>query len=344
MVKKLITALSTLMAFALLVFLNLATPVYAATSSLEHLIALDDLPSGFIAASASEAEDCQWEGTKDVFVLKKGGQVIESICVTSSSLKNGTDNELGLEMAEAFFDAMLQNPKELMKQANPEDIAGVEILTNLPPVGDAIAAFTKAAGVERSDFAIFRRGDIINSLAVSYVSGKTPAMSLQDLASKVDQRVVALSESRATQVAVSEPIAQSATTTQPHQITAQVGQVIDQGMYSLIINAVEEGETYSPYLNPDSGNHYVAVDLTIASKADEGVSVNEFNAVLKDSEGYQYRPTYTGKDPQLGAENDLPLGDKVRGWITFEVPDSAEGLMFEYHPFNLKRAIRVALS
>lgn len=344
MPKKLLTALFTWMVVVPLMFLILAAPVYAATSSLEHLITLDDLPSGFVAASEAEVETCPQTGEQDVFVLREEEQIIESICVSSSSLTAGINNEWGVEMTHSLFDAILQHPEELLKQAKAEDVAGVEILANLPVLGDIATGFTKAEGATRSDFAIFRRGDAINSVAVRYASGKAPVIALQDVASKLDKRVAAVFESQVAQVNALQTVSQAPAATQSHLLIAQVSQVVDQGAYSLTVNAMEEGQTYSTYVQPDLGNHYVAVDLTINSKADEGVSINEFNAVLKDSEGYQYKPTFAGKDPQLGTESNLPAGDKARGWITFEVPDTAKGLIFEYRPMNLKRAIRVALS
>lgn len=344
MSKKLLTALSTGMVLVSLMFLILAAPAYAATSSLEHLITLDDLPSGFVTASEAEVENCPGGGGQDIFVLREEAQIIESICVSSFSLTAAIDNEGGVEMTQSFFDAILQHPEELLKQAKPEDIAGVEILVNLPILGDTAAGFTKAEGVTRSDFAIFRRGDTINSVVVSYTSGKAPVIALQDVASKLDTRVAAVFEPQVAQVDALEPVSQTQAATQSHMLIAQVGEVIDQGAYSLTINTMEEGQTYNAYVQPNLGNHYVAVDLTVSSKADEGVSINEFNAVLKDAEGYQYKPTFAGKDPQLGTESNLPAGDKARGWITFEVPDTAKGLTFEYRPLNLKRAIRVALS
>ena len=60
---------------------------------------------------------------------------------------------------------------------------------------------------------------------------------------------------------------------------------------------------------------------------------------LKTSDGYQYDAELMGKDPALGSQNDLPTGDKMRGWITFQIPTTAHGLVFIYEPIQIMNTI-----
>jgi hypothetical protein len=121
----------------------------------------------------------------------------------------------------------------------------------------------------------------------------------------------------------------------------KVGDTIVNGDYIVTLVNVERGEVYSEWSQPDEGNILVAVEIVIESGADEGVSVNPLYCSLKDSDGYEYSMYLFGKDPSLGAENDLPKGDKMRGWVTFEVPESAAGFIFSYEPISFTETIRI---
>ena len=124
-----------------------------------------------------------------------------------------------------------------------------------------------------------------------------------------------------------------------------VGEEERQGSYGLIVNEVE---TNSPGLyNEDLGsstNRIVYLDITINSYSDHGVSVNPLFARLKSSDGFSYNPKLFSMEKQiLASENDISQGDKVRGWLAFEVPSYEEGYIFEYMPPFLGKKLKVAL-
>jgi len=104
--------------------------------------------------------------------------------------------------------------------------------------------------------------------------------------------------------------------------------VIQQG-YNLTVNDVITGQT-------KSGEPYIAVDVTLTSESDEGVNSNLFYAKLKSDNGYVYNPTFFGVQPSLDPMNDIPKGERVRGWITFEVSNEKDrgNYTFEYHPLT----------
>jgi hypothetical protein len=105
--------------------------------------------------------------------------------------------------------------------------------------------------------------------------------------------------------------------------------VIQQG-YNLTVNDVITGQT-------ESGEPYIAVDVTLTSESDEDVNSNPLYAKLKSDKGYVYNPTFFGvQEPSLDAMNDIPKGEQVRGWITFEVPNEEDGgnYTFEYRPLT----------
>lgn len=116
----------------------------------------------------------------------------------------------------------------------------------------------------------------------------------------------------------------------PATTKGRVGETLVQNGYVLIVNQVQRADIFQPFSKAKDGNIYIALDLTIQSSKDNGVQVNALNCSLKDSQGFKYNIGVFGKDPALASQNDLPRGDKIRGWVTFEVPKTASGLTFEY--------------
>lgn len=86
------------------------------------------------------------------------------------------------------------------------------------------------------------------------------------------------------------------------------------------------------FLQPDEGNRYVAVEVVYENQTDdESLDYNVYDWTLYDSEGYSYDPSFAAKDPDLGSGN-VNAGDKVRGWITFEVGEDAEDFKIQFAP------------
>lgn len=105
----------------------------------------------------------------------------------------------------------------------------------------------------------------------------------------------------------------------------KIGETVIQGDYAITAQTAEVKKT-------DKGKS-VSVELIITSNADSGVSVNPLFVSVKDSNGYEYNAAlFDAKQPTLKSQNDLPKGDKVRGWLTFEVPADATGLVMTYKP------------
>jgi len=83
-------------------------------------------------------------------------------------------------------------------------------------------------------------------------------------------------------------------------------------------------QPFGPYLSPDAGYKYVAVLVQYESLQEEShildnVLYTYSNWVLKDSQGFPHNALYgaeQGLDSGL-----LPPGDKVKGWLVFEVPE-----------------------
>jgi hypothetical protein len=123
-------------------------------------------------------------------------------------------------------------------------------------------------------------------------------------------------------------------------VIGKVGETLAQGDYRLTVTKVDSAASFGSFARADVGKKLVAVEVIIESADNDGVSVNPMYASLKDSDGYEYNDTF-GQEPALKSQNDLPRGEKVRGWLTFEVPDEAKGLMFTYQPITFENDVRL---
>jgi hypothetical protein len=127
----------------------------------------------------------------------------------------------------------------------------------------------------------------------------------------------------------------------------KVGETIALKGYTLTVNSVQKSENFDTSNvigKAKAGNILLAVDITIVSNKAKGVSANGLYASVKDSQGFKYDFTIFGqKEPRIAGTNDIPAGDKVRGWVTFEIPKTASGLILEYAQLFESEKIRVAL-
>ena len=120
---------------------------------------------------------------------------------------------------------------------------------------------------------------------------------------------------------------------------AKIGEkVAVQGM-TVTVTEVRDPAPPTQVSKPKEGNHFVAVDMTIENTDTKPTSYNALYATVKDSEGRQYQNTFTDVvNPALSAGNNSP-GDKIRGWVVFEVPVSAKLATFKYEPLGCKQVV-----
>lgn len=336
MINKLWSILLIILSWIFVTFGYCAVPAYAVNSSIP-LLTLNDLPEGFMESSEEQAKSCAPPGYQAaMFLLQEETQMVEIVCVSSGSFKNLFWNEeFPPAMENAILDSLLSNPETFLEMMGKEKVTDLQFL-QLAGIGDtALGARASLGEFGKTDVAFFRRDQTLNFVLISHPGRETPITSLQSIADKLDNHVIAITKG----LTETSPIG-SANTNQRESL---IGSSFDQGNYELIVNEAEVIDDYNSYEKPDAANHYVSVNVTITSKVNQGFSVNPLNAVLKDSEGYQYRPTFAAiKKPQFMAQEEVTYGDKVRGWITFEIPNTAQGLVFEYRPFVGKTA-KVAL-
>lgn len=116
------------------------------------------------------------------------------------------------------------------------------------------------------------------------------------------------------------------------QTTYSVGDVIEVGDLTMVVNEVTypEGDEFN---KPDEGNKFVVVDLTLENRGAEAATISTLMQMsLKDATGQRYDVDLMAEVASGGASPDgeLAPGEKLRGQVGFQVPETAEGLVFVY--------------
>lgn len=124
----------------------------------------------------------------------------------------------------------------------------------------------------------------------------------------------------------------------PSPIIFHVGDTVSDGVTNITLNglryttAINEGHSL---LQADYGYKYIILDITleIVQPGEERYygQGNSFRVV--DSEGYIYtnhRAEYEALKRPLASAQNLTYGDKLRGELSFEIPENAVGLRFKF--------------
>lgn len=89
---------------------------------------------------------------------------------------------------------------------------------------------------------------------------------------------------------------------------------------------VNEPEQYNPsnyYDQPEKENKLVSVEVVYENTSNKEGSYDASNFELKDNENHRYKREYSGRKPELDS-SVLPPGEKVKGFITYEVLENSE--------------------
>jgi hypothetical protein len=138
------------------------------------------------------------------------------------------------------------------------------------------------------------------------------------------------------------PAATAQTAAQP---VGKVGQVVAGGGLELTVAAVE-AVTRLPFGTIKPGHHYIAAQVSIRNADRDEAPYNPLYFKLRDSGGFEYSGSLlNAKEPGLKS-GKLAKGETVAGWVSFEVPVEAAGLVVTMEPLVIGggyRALRVDL-
>lgn len=118
----------------------------------------------------------------------------------------------------------------------------------------------------------------------------------------------------------------------------KLGQTADAGAYRLTVRSIRTCVT-EPYFLPRPGNIKLGVSVAIENSSPQVLPVNPFYARLSDAKGSVYYFTLAGCEPILDSTR-LDPGEKVEGWLTFEVPVALRKVELAYRQLQANSASR----
>lgn len=133
---------------------------------------------------------------------------------------------------------------------------------------------------------------------------------------------------------------QTATASGPYAVGDRI-KLDDEEFFAVV--QVDPNVQATGLVKPATGKKWVAALVQIEGINPSGASYNPFFFKVRDSTGFEYNFSAFGKEPALQSSNDLKPGDKVSGWVTFEVPKAATGLILIYQAGFLSEPVQVSL-
>jgi hypothetical protein len=107
----------------------------------------------------------------------------------------------------------------------------------------------------------------------------------------------------------------------------KIGQKLEYRGYAMTVTAVDEAEDFPNARKARAGYKLVAVEVLIESNANN-VTISPPHTKLVDGSKRDYNARTTGKEPVMIEQYDIPKGQSVRGWLTYEVPKGVRSLIF----------------
>ena len=112
----------------------------------------------------------------------------------------------------------------------------------------------------------------------------------------------------------------------------KLGNVVEEDGYSLSVVSVEDpARPDKTFYTPTDGTRLVGVEIVVGNTGKESASVNALSATLIDAEGFSHEPFYGAlrKHDDI-ATRDISQGERVKGWVAFEVPDGVAAVYLKY--------------
>lgn len=112
----------------------------------------------------------------------------------------------------------------------------------------------------------------------------------------------------------------------------KVGQKLDYKGFELTVLDVRVSDDLPGARKARAGYNLVAVQVGIENSGGRSGAHWDpaHTRLIERSTGAQHKARTTGMEPQLPAVSDITKGQPLTGWVTYEVPDNARALNFEY--------------
>jgi hypothetical protein len=117
----------------------------------------------------------------------------------------------------------------------------------------------------------------------------------------------------------------------PNSPSSKIGDVVQQSGYSLSVKTVENPTTPGEFYQSRSGYKPVAIEIILANvSGSSALSSNSMETYLVDNNGFVYAAEIMeGRKGEIATE-DLNVGEKVDGWVTFVIPSDANPSYIKY--------------
>ena len=166
--------------------------------------------------------------------------------------------------------------------------------------------------------------------AITSTPSGTVTVPVQPLGSTLDDpptttpaTVIPTPQPTPTQAPTPTPTPTREPTPTPEPKPVAIGTTVAAGGSSYTLNEVRDPAPPGIF-GVDEGKRLIALDITQVGISDDGDDFNALYFAVQDSDGYVYSPGLAGADvePQFGY-GELATGQIVRGWVVFELPESA---------------------
>ncbi len=105
----------------------------------------------------------------------------------------------------------------------------------------------------------------------------------------------------------------------------------EAGGIAVTVLGVQKMNQIDQFLKPDAGNTYLVIEVLIENVSHDEAPYNPLYFEAKDNDGYAYNSALLAPNPDLQS-GTLARGEKARGFVAFEVKQSAVGLKVSYEP------------
>ena len=105
----------------------------------------------------------------------------------------------------------------------------------------------------------------------------------------------------------------------------KAGERLDYRGYAMTVTNVERADDFPGARRARAGDTLIAVELLVEGNTDH-VQISPAHIWVAEPGGKVFRPHSTGRAPILQAQAEVPKGQRVQGWLTFEVPRDARNL------------------
>lgn len=125
-------------------------------------------------------------------------------------------------------------------------------------------------------------------------------------------------------------------------LLARVGDRMDPGPFAMTVMNAETATQYGDQ-KAQAGQKFVSAQVLLESQDAGGLYISPASFTLKDSDAIQYMTT-PGQTPAFDGELILANGQKMSAWVTFEVPEGAQGFVLTFESLKGNPPVLIPIS